>query len=358
MKKRIKILLTFDYELPLGGIVKDYAHSLFDPTSKLLQLAEEIGVPIVLFADILSYTKFREWNVDEYTDQFSRQLNLAYSLGHDVQLHLHPHWLKTEYRSNQFVPSNKFSLSEFYNESYPNNIEGIITSGIKELTSLLYQNGGDYRCIAYRAGGYNLAPNTTEILEALYKNGIRYDSSIARGYYFVSDDSVVDFRNIPKTSNWYLPFNGDLSLANKSSNAIFEIPIATKPKGVFEIPTTFKLKKYAYRKVENRGKMIHSNSSVKKKDKIKQLLSSRMLTVDNHTYSIEYLMKILDYNVKKFKNEDEIVLSLIGHPKSMGNYHFEMLSAFVQSSKKKYGDEIVFVTFRDLYNENHHQMNS
>lgn len=348
MSSKIKVILTFDYELPLGGIVKDYAHSLFDPTAKLLKISKEINVPIVLFADILSYTKFKEWDISEYTELFSKQLNLAYSLGHDVQLHLHPHWLKSEYKFNQFVPSNKFSLNAFDSEPYPNNIEGIVEYGIKELEQVLLLGNSDYKCIAYRAGGYNLAPNTSKILEALYKNGILYDSSIARGYFFVSDDSIIDFRKVPQISNWYLPFSGNLSLVNKDSKAIFEVPIATKPKGLFEMPTSFKLKKYEHRAVENRGKMIHSSRNIKRKDKIKQLLSSRMLSVDNHTYSPEYLIKILDYNVRKFKNKEELILSLIGHPKAMGDYHLEMLSTFVRMAREKYGDKIDFVTFKDL----------
>ncbi|NOX84607.1 MAG: hypothetical protein GXO86_01375, partial [Chlorobi bacterium] len=53
----IKIFLTFDYELPLGGITRSYEHSLFAPTIKLLELAEELNVPLVFFTDILSFIK-------------------------------------------------------------------------------------------------------------------------------------------------------------------------------------------------------------------------------------------------------------------------------------------------------------
>ncbi len=343
--RSIKIFLTFDYELPLGGITLSYDHSLFEPAEKLRKLAENLKVPLVFFADILSFIKFKEWKEENYTKPFEKQLKHFLQNGHDVQLHLHPHWLDSTFEDG-FVPSARFTLAAFAGNTYPLNIEGIVQTGIAELNKIGRMVSKDYKCIAFRAGGYNLAPGTGEVLQALYKYGIRFDSSVCRGYYYVSDDSLVDYRHVPGLPNWYLPFDDDLSKTGKKG--ILEIPIAGKPKGLFEVPTSFKLKKYRNRAVENRGRMVHTSSGVGVKEKIKQLLSSRMLTVDNHTYSPDYLLKILDYNVKKHKNHDEIMMSLIGHPKSMDSYHYYLLSSFVQKAKEKYGNILSFVTFNDI----------
>jgi hypothetical protein len=86
-------------------------------------------------------------------------------------------------------------------------------------------------------------------------------------------------------------------------------------------------------------------------DKLKQLLSSRMLTIDNHTYSTSYMMKILKYNVKRFKKHDKLTLSLIGHPKSLGPYHLQLLKDFVNAAKKRYGSKIRFITYRQVFDE-------
>jgi len=86
----LKLLLTFDYELPLGGIVKSYRHSLFDPTDRLMELLEKLKVPAVFFADILSYVKFGEWDETGFAQAFKNQMQQAIYKGHDVQLHLHP----------------------------------------------------------------------------------------------------------------------------------------------------------------------------------------------------------------------------------------------------------------------------
>ena len=55
----IKILLTFDYELPLGG-VSSYNKGIFEPTEKLLSLVNKLGIPIVLFSDICSVIQFEK----------------------------------------------------------------------------------------------------------------------------------------------------------------------------------------------------------------------------------------------------------------------------------------------------------
>lgn len=351
MIDRLKLILTFDYELPLGGITKSYNHSLFDPTEQLFEVLERLKVPAVFFSDILSYVKFSEWGDTSYTLPYSSQMQKAINNGHDVQLHLHPHWLESNFSNGKVIPSSKYKMGDFIGKNSNHTINDIVKLGINELTKIGRSVNPNYSCIAYRAGGYNFVPHAHETLEALYNSGIRIDSSISRGYFFKSNVSVVDYRNVPKLPHWYLSLNGDFTKPGNKDTDILEIPIASKPKGMFEMPTAFKLKKYEHRAVESRGSMIHSNEKVAKPDKLRQLFSSRMLTVDNHTYSPDYLMKILDYNVKKFASHDTIMLSLIGHPKSMDSYHYQLLDEFVTRTKDKYGDIVEFTTFRKIYDE-------
>lgn len=44
--KQIDIVLSFDYELPLGGISKSFDHSLFNPTEKLLETVNELNIVV------------------------------------------------------------------------------------------------------------------------------------------------------------------------------------------------------------------------------------------------------------------------------------------------------------------------
>jgi hypothetical protein len=80
------------------------------------------------------------------------------------------------------------------------------------------------------------------------------------------------------------------------------------------------------------------------------MFSARMLSFDNYTLSIDYLMKTLDYNVKKYQSYDTAILSVSGHPKSMGDYSFQLMESFVNRVREKY-PEAEFTTFCKLADE-------
>jgi len=349
---KVNVLLTFDYELPLGGIHGTFEQSLFEPNETLLALSEKLQVPLSFFADVLCYDRFKSMDRDDFAKPFEAQLQKAFLQGHDVQLHLHPHWLDTRIEGRKFFPSELYGLHCFTDSPYPNNIEGIIEKGISILKEIISPTQIPYNCIAYRGGGYVLAPETRRILSALYNNGIRIDATISRGYFFKSDRSHVDYTATPARANWFLDLAGDFSIENTGKESIWEIPIASKPKRIFEMPTSFKMKKYAHRAPSNRGVMIHEKPVAPSvSERIKALLSSRMLSFDNYTYSLDFPIKILDHHIKKYKKDKPIYLCAISHPKSMGAYSFELMEHFIDESRKKYGDDIAFTTFTEVQKE-------
>jgi hypothetical protein len=344
---KLKLFLTFDHELPLGGVKSNWNDALFEPTKKLFDISKRLGVPIILFTDVLCALRFKQWDNNGFYKPYIAQLKDAVKRKHDVQLHLHPHWLTSGYDNLKFLPSNDFSLSDFSNKESEYTIESIVKDGITFLDENLKPEFSEYKCLAFRAGGYNLGipSDTGRIIRSLHNHGIIYDSSISKGYYFKSGISKVDFRGMPREPNWYLDLNGNLSVAKDAG--ILEIPIASIPKSPFELPTMFKLKKYAYRAPQNRGYQIHEGKPAGYAHKFRQLFSSRMLGFDNYTYSHEYMMRILDYNVQKYRKYDEVLLSVSGHPKSMGEYSFELMQRFVENVRRKY-PEAEFLTFTEL----------
>ena len=325
------LFLTFDYELPLGGVRHSYDDALFAPTEQLLDLAQQLQIPLVFFVDILSYVKFAEWKEELFCKPFQTQIDKMLQQGHEVQLHIHPHWLDAAL----------YSLGDFEDVE----IAQIIEQSVKQLNALCREVKPDYQCTAFRAGGYSLNRKADVILPALYKNGIRYDSSVCKGYFAASSIFKIDFRKTPKKANWFLSFTGDFSKEGKTG--IWEVPVAGKPKSLFEMPTAFKLKKCANR-AANRGDALQINPSENIADKLNNLFSARMLTVDNYTYNLDYLMRILDYNLKKYATEKEISLALIAHPKSMGDYAFSLFKDFVVTVREKYGDTICFNNFAGI----------
>ncbi|HEY4798602.1 MAG TPA: hypothetical protein VII99_05940, partial [Bacteroidia bacterium] len=163
--KRLKIFLTFDHELPLGGINTDYKHTLFKPTLQVLQLAEQLDVRVTLFTDVCCALRFKEWDPEKFFRPYEEQVQYAVANGHDVQLHLHPHWLTSDFKSGSFVPSSDFKLSDFRNKKYPDDIAGIIEKGVDFLRSSCKPADSNYNCIAFRSGGYNLEPASDIIFQ-------------------------------------------------------------------------------------------------------------------------------------------------------------------------------------------------
>lgn len=350
---KIRIFLTFDHELPLGGLNTSFDNALFIPTQRVMDTADKLGVKVTLFSDILCAYKFKEWDSANFYIPYKNQLQAAIRTGHDVQLHVHPHWLTTGYDGTHFLPSQDFLLSDFKNDTVYNGIPGVIRLSVSQLKSICIPVDESYACIAFRAGGYAIYPDTNVIFRALLDQGIRYDSSMAKGYYFSSGLSEVDFRHLPKNTNWFIDLDAPLQAYQQAdfqnASGILEIPIATIPKSLFEIPTRFKLKKYAARAVDNRGTMIHTDYKTGWRSRIKQLFSARMLSFDNHTLSLNYLLKIVQYNAHRYKNvSDEILFSVISHPKSMGDYSFQLMEGFITSVQKSF-PEAEFTTFSEFH---------
>lgn len=345
---KINLLLTFDHELPLGSLRGSYDDALFTPTYKLLDLGKKLDVPVTLFTDILSAVQFKNWDYDGFFNPYKEQLQAALSSGHEVQLHVHPHWLTTTFEHGTYFPSSDFSLSCFQKHALYS-IENIIGTACKNLLDICRETIPDYNITAYRAGGYNIKPASSDIFKALQRNGIRYDSSIPLGYYYASAISEIDFRHLPEKANWFIADNGDFRKA--AHEGILEIPIATKPKSVFEIPTRFKLKRYAFRAPVSHGNMIHEGRNPSLGQKLKMFMSPRLLSFDNHTQNADYLMSILDYNVKKFRHQEEISLAACSHPKTMGSYALQMMEEFVVKARKKY-PELRFVKFNEIEKHN------
>jgi len=336
--QQINIFLTFDYELPLGNQNIKPNETLIHPTEKLLQLCDELQVSVTFFVDVMCCLQLQNWGESEFESLIRQQLQSAGEKGHDLQLHLHPHWLTSGYENKIYTPSKDFRLADFSE----NEIKEMVENGILYLTEIALPVKADYRCLAFRGGGYN-TENPALLFDILAKNNIKIDSSMCHDFYFASDRSVVDYRRLPEYPGWFFQ-NGDFR--NPTTDGIFEVPIAGKKKSLTELPTFIKLKVYKNRRPRNLGKMVHSENKLSVSEKRKKALSSRMLSFDNYTYSTKFLLKILQYNIKKFSTFEEINLAVASHPKSMDNYNFLLMKEFVESVRKLYGEQVCFTTFQ------------
>ena len=338
---RVNLFLTFDYELPLGGWTVSSEAALIEPTEQLLALCEKLQVRAVFFIDVLSFIRFRELGNDSFEQSVRKQLAKIVKQGHDIQLHLHPHWFTSCIENGIYQPSKDFRLADFDEKE----ITDMVVQGIDYLNDIAKPINPDYTCLAFRAGGFNLE-NSQLVFKVLAENGIRIDSSLCHGYYFESDISTVDCGNLPNQSNWFF---ADGKYEIPTGSGMYEIPIAGKRKTIFEAPTFIKTKLYKNRMPENRGRVIHADHPLSFRKKIKKALSARMLSFDNYTYSTRFLMNVLNDNITRFRQQEEINLATISHPKSMDWYNYQLMEDFIVSVQKRYGNQVVFTTFEKLF---------
>jgi len=350
MYQKIKLLLTYDYELPLGSCVS-YNKGLFSPSEKIIKLAEELKVPLVFFVDICSAIVFKKWDYDNYYLPFKNQIQELIKKGNDVQLHIHPHWLDSTYKNGSFFPSDSYILSDFKNNAYPNNIEGVVKQSVDELNEICLEADPNYKCIAYRGGGYNLYPDRDKIISALYNNGIRIDSTMLKNYYYKSDLKCEDYRTLPKKQNWYINLDGKFT--NKIDKAILEIPVTTMPAFLSE-----RIKRVV-KKIKNKEKykkLIYNHTGTgmigttsKTKDKILNgVYSPFVLSFDNLTTDVELLERIINYQTKKYSKQDELILCVNSHPKGFGEHQFNLMKDFITKIKSNNKFDIEFTTLKQI----------
>ena len=350
--RKIVLLLAFDHELSLGAC-ESFSKNMFEPTDDILELANELQVPICLFTDVCCALKFREWDPERFYLPFQRQIQTAIRGGHDVQLHIHPHWLDSQYINGDFVPASSYSLGDFADRDPPYDIAEIVNSGVRLLEEICGGINPDYRCLAYRAGGFSLSPNTAEIFSALYAAGIRLESSIAKGNYLKSNLWKVDHRQMPTAGNWYLGFDGRLN--HPARDGLYEVPIASRPR------TPFNNLPFLVKRVLSRGHhpnrgggrpIMDGNTSLT--DKLGRLFpqSAWMLSFDTLIDSVEDLLRILRYHIGSHESHDFLAVSTVSHPKLMGAYSLDLMRDFVIRVREEYGDLVEFCGYQQFY-ENH-----
>jgi len=228
----IYVLYDNDYEVFLGANYRPESEVLIETTERVLSACEDIGVPMTLFCDLPCLWRYREKGHTLFPDSVDAQLKRAIQKGHDVQAHIHPHWLATEIihdeqgRSRYEFELSKFLLGNWIPEGGPalrRFCADVLRRAKAYLEDLLRPVSAPYRCIAFRAGGYGLQPNSRDILWALRDTGYLIDSSVVPGAVTQSNVNRMDYSKVPKQGNYYI--SPEIGLEQVSQEGIFEIPL-------------------------------------------------------------------------------------------------------------------------------------
>jgi hypothetical protein len=203
-----RIAYSADYELYLGENFLPEVEVMVEPTRALLDTCEAIGVPMTLFCDVACLWRYREDGDEAFPAAVEEQLRDAIRRGHDVQAHLHPHWLHARRDDGGWTaPLETFLVGSLGDPA------SLLAQAAEYLNDLLRPVDPAYSCVAFRAGNYGLQPDHERVFAALRETGYRVDSSVVPGLVLQNEVNRVDFRGWPERSG---PLHG-----------VYEVPIPT-----------------------------------------------------------------------------------------------------------------------------------
>lgn len=309
---------------------------LIKPTYLLCEMLKDEGVSATFFADVLCPIRYRELHQFDFPEMFDNQLCEMSRYGHDVQLHVHPHWLKAT-EVGRFVKFDRtfYRIHNWQNDNGEKaSIKQIIHQGKEYLERVMHFVDNDYKCIAFRAGGYCLQPECL-LAPILSDEGILIDSSVCRGFSYDGDGMYYNYSDMPKVYNSF--FSKDVGLCDAltirptAERGIFEVPCWGFKAFPQRIIASKKNKKISDAKPKGSGMSITPSKPLGFWERVHSVFSAyNMLTFDFYNAeSMVYMIKSIAER-RDCQNKD-VYISIISHPKIQSLDHISnMRSALTQ----------------------------
>jgi len=341
----LKLIFTLDYEIHGNGEGNPF-DLMVEPTYRLMDILDEYGAKLVIFADIAEIIKFKE-----YRDQFGKdgysyekiiyQLRDAVLRGHDVQLHLHSSYFDSYFQSGKWVQNWAiYNLATLSFEEIDHFIK--ITKKILE-EEIIKPVKPDYECYIFRASNWSMQP-TRNIAYALLNNGICIDSSV---YKYGKQTGWVDY-DYTDAYNETFPYKAsieDICQFDPISKLV-EFPIHCEMKYLISFITPIRIfraiRALRHRHDENDQKSNKNKISACSNGKIYSKFTKLMPSTYPRKFDFNQLTgKQMIKALKKIKNDADKLnyVTLIGHSKTFIKLNEKSLKEFlnfVDKNRKDY----------------------
>jgi peptidoglycan/xylan/chitin deacetylase (PgdA/CDA1 family) len=286
--------------------------------NNLTNVLDKYKIKTTLFVDAAYLLRLNELSDDykELNDDFNKvkeHILLLHKEGHDIQLHFHPQWIYSVYSDRKWeLDFNHYKLSDMDNEFAFEKFEE---------ARVLLERIIDKKIIVFRAGGYSI-DTLNNYIELFKKNGIKIDSSVARGSYLRSNYHSYDYRKIPQMDIYHF----STKITREDQNGEFtEFSISTKYYfGFFYLIRKFFYKiKYHYKNYGDGDGVGYLYTFGKLMTQIKKIF------IINLNASFDGLMVFfLPEIFKKKRKNGELVI--ISHPKGLSNISIDYFEKFIR----------------------------
>jgi peptidoglycan/xylan/chitin deacetylase (PgdA/CDA1 family) len=315
----MQVHLSFDHELFFGSDTGSVEKCILEPTEQLLKLSRKHKVPFIFFVDAGYLVQLKNCNESKCRSdlqKISSQLKTLVGEGHQIGLHVHPHWEDCFFENGKWkIDTKRYKLSDFSKEEAANIL-------FKYQNTLSEISGT--KITAYRAGGWCIQP-FAHIKEALKKIGITVDSSVYVNGYHESPAHAYDFRTAKDKAEWN--FENDCCV-EEPSGSFKEISITPDTIGpAFYWNLYFKMKS-----APEKYKPIGDGMWLKDKARIyKQFHSS----TDHFACADGYFSSRLEQNLIRCEKKNFSRMMVLSHPKSLAPCSFEYLDEFISFAKQR-----------------------
>jgi hypothetical protein len=319
--KELELYITIDHEL-FGNASGDLHSCMIDPALQMCAIAEESGARITFFVDVCMYWAFVEAAEKGVLEESYRpHLELEEHLkdlvrrGHDVQLHLHPQWLRWKYlgEKNWDLDLQLWRLPEAMRLGVVKDEGELFARGKRTLEDMLKPVKAEYECIAFRAGAWSIQPEA-DILKGMAAAGLKIDSTVAYGMKRKDSLTQYDFTACP--DNWNYRISDSLA-SEDLEGPLEEWPITTVPVGFLE-KVSDKWRKSKRQISGSANGCSGSAHSGNKLDKWIRLLTQKwqMLSLDGT--DAHEMIRISERAIDR-SQQNTVRLIMIGHSKNFGN---------------------------------------
>jgi hypothetical protein len=310
----MNIYVSLDYELFLQDPGGNITVSLIDPTKRLNDILEKNSLKAVYFVDAgylsaLNRQKSTFTLLQKDHEKIISQMNQFNLYGHEIGLHIHPHWEDTFFDGNRWkVNLSRYKLADFS--------QADASAIFRQYYSVL-QEQSISKIVSYRAGGWCLEP-FSNISAVMRECGVFIDSTVFQDGRKQTATHSFDFRGYPKKDIWRFDTHPSIE---DNDGYFLEVP-----------STSYVLHPFVFWRLMLRSllrKVKNNDSGFGIKPSVKEAIG-KLLFNTSEAVSIDSLKS--NNLLKAFKNAENLGRTnfcIIGHPKCFTEDTYRNLRHFI-----------------------------
>lgn len=321
-------ILSLDYELffhESGSVSK----CMLEPVEALLDSARRANYAFTLYVDAGMLVRMRELSssfsqVRKDYDAIRRQLGQAVDDGHDIGLHIHPHWEDTRLEQGRWqFEGTRYQLRDFDDAA----IADIVARYSAELAA-----SAGMQPASYRAGGFCIEP-FSRLKDSLRQAGITTDSSVVPRLKINDAEKGVDFSSAPDLDWWFFD---DSPLRPVEQGAFLEMPVSSQI-----LPFFYYWRRLFSKLTGSESEPTFGDGSAKRlrqSEVIRRLTGAgRVAEVSVDEPKVEYLQRVAG------SVSPRRLLHVMGHPKNISHRSLKIIEKMIERS-----DGTGFVSVADV----------